>query len=129
MVVGFAGVLVPFFVVALAVVLCSQVMVLGCFSVVLCGFLVRFVCHFLFPVGNLPARSYAPLCEFVVGCSETFTKVPEIQKLGGRDDERIDDQGFNRGLGQNLRHADIGIAALRRHRQKPHLRYLRCVWC
>jgi hypothetical protein len=73
MVVGFAGMLVPFFVVTLAVVLCSQVMVLGCFSVVLCGFLVRFVCHFDLPVGNLPARSYAPLCEFVAGCCETFT--------------------------------------------------------
>jgi len=73
MVVGFAGVLVPFFVVALAVVFCSQVMVLGCFSVVLCGFLVRFVCHIYFPVGNLPARSYAPQCEFLAGSCETFT--------------------------------------------------------
>ena len=72
MVVGFAGVLVPFFVVALAVVLCSQVMVLGGFSVVL-----RLSCAirvpFNFPVGNLPARSYAPQCEFLAGCCETFT--------------------------------------------------------
>ena len=54
MLMGRCGVLVPFFVVALAVVLSSQVMVLGCFFVVLCGFLVRFVCHFEFSCGKSP---------------------------------------------------------------------------
>jgi hypothetical protein len=62
MLVGFGGVLVAFFVVALAVVLCGQVMVLGCFSVVLSGFLVRFVCHFEFSCGKSPgAILRAPL--------------------------------------------------------------------
>jgi len=46
MLMGLSGVLVTFFVVALAVVLCGQVMVLGCFFVVLRGFVVCFVCHF-----------------------------------------------------------------------------------
>jgi hypothetical protein len=62
MLMGLSGVLVTFFVVALAVVLCGQVMVLGCFFVVVRGFLVRFVCHFEFSCGKSPgAILSAPL--------------------------------------------------------------------
>ena len=67
--VGFGRVLMAFLVVALAVVLGCQVMMLGCF------FVVRFVCHFDCPVGNLPARSYSSFCEIVVAESQTFTSV------------------------------------------------------
>src|ERR1700677_1948074 len=71
--VSFGGVLMGFLVVAFAVVLGCQVMMLGCFFVVLCGFVVCFVCHFDCPVGNLPARSYSSAHEIVVVGSRTFT--------------------------------------------------------
>src|SRR3984957_6854251 len=71
--VGFGRVLMGLLVVALEVVIGCQMVVLGCFFVVLRGFVMCFVCHFGFPVGNLPARSYAGLCEIVVACSRRFT--------------------------------------------------------
>jgi hypothetical protein len=55
------------------VVLGRQVMMLSCFFVVLRGFVVCFVCHWICPVGNLPARSYTPVREIVVACSRRFT--------------------------------------------------------
>ena len=73
--VGFGRVFMSLLVIALDVVLGSQVMMLGCLFVVLRGFVVCFVCHFGFPVGNLPARSYSPLCEIVVAYSRRFTKL------------------------------------------------------
>ena len=73
--VGLGGVVVGFLVIALDVVLGSQVMMLGCFFVVLRGFVVCFVYHFDCPVGNLPARSYSPVGEIVVAESQTFTSV------------------------------------------------------
>jgi hypothetical protein len=73
--VGFGRVLVTLFVVAFAVVFGCEVVMLGCFSVVLCGLFVCFVCHFGFPVGNLPARSYAPACEFVAAWGRRFTGI------------------------------------------------------
>jgi hypothetical protein len=45
--VSFGGVLMGFLVVAFAVVLGCQVMMLGCFFVVLRGFVVCFVCHLI----------------------------------------------------------------------------------
>src|ERR1700679_4385006 len=71
--VGFRCVLMSFLVVAFDVVLGCQLMMLGCFFVVLRGFVVCFVCHFDCPVGNLPARSYSPVGEIVVACSRRFT--------------------------------------------------------
>ena len=71
--VGFGSVLMGFLVVALEVVLGCQVMVLGCFFVVLRGFVVCFVCHFDFPVGNLPARSYSSVREIVAAFGRRFT--------------------------------------------------------
>jgi hypothetical protein len=71
--VGLGGVDMGFLVIALDVVLGSQMMMLGCFFVVLGGFVVCFVCHFDCPVGNLPARSYSPVGEIVVACSRRFT--------------------------------------------------------
>ena len=71
--VGFRSVLMSFLVVALDVVLGCQVMVLGCFFVVLRGFVVCFVCHFDFPVGNLPARSYSSVREIVAAFGRRFT--------------------------------------------------------
>jgi hypothetical protein len=52
-----------------------------------------------------------PFVNSSLGVAEDSHTLQEIQKLGSGDDERIDDQGFDRGLGQNLWHADIGIAA------------------
>jgi hypothetical protein len=73
--VGFGRVFVTLFVVAFAVVFGCEGVMLGCFFVVLRSLFVCFVCHFGFPVGNLPARSYAPTGEFVARCSRRFTRV------------------------------------------------------
>jgi hypothetical protein len=43
-----------FLVVALEVVIGCQVVVPGCFFVVLCGFVMCFVCHFGFSCGKSP---------------------------------------------------------------------------
>jgi hypothetical protein len=52
--VGFGRVLVTLFVVAFAVMFGCEVVMLGCFSVVLCGLFVCFVCHFWFSCGKSP---------------------------------------------------------------------------
>ena len=54
--------------------------------------------------GRLRTRALAP--------GRRFTRIPrENARLSSRDDERIDDQGLDRGLRQNLWHANIGVAA------------------
>jgi hypothetical protein len=90
--VGFRCVLMSFLVVALDVVLSCQVMVLGCFFVVLCGLVVCFVCHFDFPVGNLPARSYLSDGEIVAAFGRRFTKFAgnsRAWKLAGARDKKM----------------------------------------
>jgi hypothetical protein len=151
MLVSFGCVLVGFLVVTLDVVLGCKVVMLGCFLVVLRGFVVCFVCHFRFSCGRSPGRdptrpfvkssllvaedlqSWQEIHELSIFNWTEHKKMPPIGweviciqqfigvSLSRGDNERIDDQGLDCSLGENLRHAYIGIAA-GSHVDKHHIR-------
>jgi hypothetical protein len=116
------------FVIAFAVVVGRQVVMLGGFLVVLRGLVVCFVCHWsvLWEISRRdPTRpsvnSSLAGAEDSSGLQEInqAKKMPPIgmggivssRELSSGDDVGIHDQGLNGSLGQNLRHGHIGIPA------------------